>query len=60
MREALMDEQEELRRSELKYWQKMHPKAKVEIKKKEIVITYPLPEDFDIIRKITEKYKPPK
>lgn len=42
---------EQLRRAELRYWQKLHPNAKVTLKKNEILITYPLPKDMELIGK---------
>lgn len=51
MTELNIELQEQLRKSELRYWQRMHPNAKVTIKKNEILITYPLPKDFELISK---------
>jgi hypothetical protein len=51
MMENRIEEWEELRKAELRYWQKMHPNAKVVLKKNEIVITYPLPKDMELISK---------
>ena len=43
--------QEQLRKQELRYWKRLHPNAKVTLKKNEIVITYPLPRDMELISK---------
>lgn len=51
MTEVNIEMQEELRKAELRYWQKLHPNAKVTLKKDEIIITYPLPKDFGNITK---------
>lgn len=53
MTQISISEMEELRKSELRYWQKLHPDAKVEYDKKsnEIIIKYPLPKDYEIISK---------
>jgi len=56
MTENRMRAMEELRQAEIRFWQKMHPKAKVMFKKNTIVIEYPLPTDFDAISKFTERY----
>ena len=56
MTELRIEETEELRRSEIRFWQKMHPKAKVVLEKDRIVITYPLPEDFAQIKGFIANY----
>lgn len=51
MMENRIELREQLRKAELRYWQKMHPDAKVTLRKNEILITYPLPKDMDLISK---------
>jgi hypothetical protein len=47
---------EQLRKQELRYWQRMHPNAKVNFNKKknQIEIIYPLPKDYDLIQKFVK------
>lgn len=54
MTELQMEFAEELRQAELRFWQLKHPQATVTYDKprNQIVITYPLPEDFSIINGI--------
>lgn len=56
MTEHQMKAREELRQAEIRFWQKMHPKATVKMSKNEITITYPLPTDFDAISKFVNRY----
>ncbi len=56
MSEAKIQAAEYLRQAEVRFWQKMHPKAKVTLEKNRIIITYPLPTDFDAISKFLERY----
>ena len=50
--EVAMQIREEIRKAELRYWQKMHPKATVKLNKKKnvIEIIYPLPNDYDLLK----------
>ena len=56
MTEFLMEQRENLRKAELQYWQRLHPDAKVKLDKKrnEIVITYPLPKDYELLQKFVK------
>lgn len=49
---------EQLRQSELRYWQKIHPNAKIIYNKKKniIEIQYPLPKDYELIQKFIKAF----
>lgn len=54
--EIQIEAREQLRQSEIRFWQKTHPKAKVTLDKNQVTITYPFPTDFDAISKFLNKY----
>lgn len=56
--EVVMQIKEEIRKSELRYWQKMQHKATVKLNKKKnvIEITYPLPKDYDLLRNLSTNH----